>query len=291
MEGGFSFCVGFSGLTIRFLLPTPLVLPQSFAALRCEDTENPDAQYHVVLLTTPLSITAAPVHRSGVATIYPTDEGWLRVYSALTAADGCQVACLLRPNGRHTLYYPASGWEHYRSDWHCTHLLGGEAMLLQHHAFLLHSSVVMLHGKAVLFCGASGAGKSTQAALWEQYANAKIINGDRCVVMQRPDGFYGGGSLWCGTAATYHPEQAPIAGIILLRQGDEETIRPMGFEAFSLLLRQMTVNSWDPQFMAAATDLLCRLTQQVPVYELECRPCRDAVALSHRTLFGKELDP
>lgn len=291
MGEGLSFCIRFSGLVVRFELPTPLTLPECFAALRCEDTDRPDAEYQVRLLTEPLLIDGEPVHQNGTVTIYPTDKGWLRVYSALTAADGCQVACLLRPNGHHTLYYPASRWDFYREGWHCSHLLGGEALLLRHNAFLLHSSVVMVNGKAVLFCGPSGAGKSTQARLWEQFAQAQILNGDRCVVMKKADGFYGGGSIWCGTAATYRPEQAPIAGIVLIKQGSENRLRPMSFDAFVPLLRQITVNSWDSDFMTTVTDLLSELMAQVDIYELECRPDRHAVSMVYQTLFGKEIAP
>ena len=291
MDGVFSFCVRFSGIVIRFTLPTALTLPDCFAALRCADTETPDVEYQVCLLTSPLCPGTAPVHQSGAATIYATDKGWLRIYSALTAADGCQVACLLRPDGKNILYYPASRWDHYREYWHCTHLLCGEAMLLQHNAFLLHSSVVMVNGKVVLFSGPSGAGKSTQARLWEQFAGAKIINGDRCVVMKKEDGFYGGGSPWCGTSGIYDGTQAPIAGIILIKKGTENRLRRLGFEAFVPLFSQTTLNSWDSSFMETVSGLHSQLLEQVSVYELECRPWREAVELVYDTLFGKEITP
>lgn len=289
--GSFRFCVRFSGICIRFTLPTPLTLPDCFAALRCPDTDDPDVEYEVCLLTTPLRPQSEPVHKNGVVTIYPTDKGWLRIYSALTAADGCQVACLLRPNGKNTLYYPASRWDHYRSHWHCAHLLGGEAMLLGQNAFLLHSSVVMVNGKTVLFSGPSGAGKSTQASLWEQFAGADILNGDRCVVMKKDDGFYGGGSPWCGTSGIYRPEQAPIAGIVLIKQGPEERLRRLGFESFVPLFSQTTLNSWDSTFMNTVSGLYSELLEQVSVYELVCRPGREAVELVYQTLFGKEIAP
>jgi hypothetical protein len=288
MDGVFSFCVRFSGIIVRFTLPTPLDLPDCFAALRCADTDKPDVEYRVELLTTPLHPGTRPVYKRGDATIYPTKKGWLRIYSALTAADGCQVACLLRPDGHNILYYPASRWDYYRSDWHCTHLLAGEAMLLRHNAFLLHSSVVMVDGKAVLFSGPSGAGKSTQASLWAEFVGAQILNGDRCVIMKKQDGFYGGGSLWCGTSGIYRPEQAPIAGIILIKQGPENRLRRLGFEAFVPMFSQTTLNSWDPAFMETVSALYSELLEQVNVYELECRPCREAVELVYDTLFGKE---
>jgi hypothetical protein len=228
-------------MTIRFHFPTEPVLPECYTALRCQDDAASDIEYRIELLTTPLRPMTKPVYQRGDATIYPTEKGWLRIYSALTAADGCQVACLLCPDGKNVLYYPASRWEYYRQYWHSNHLLGGEAVLLQHDAFLLHSSVVAVNGKTILFSGPSGAGKSTQAALWERFADAEILNGDRCVVMKKEDGFYGGGSPWSGTSGIYRSEQAPIAGIVLLKKGPENRLRRLGFEAFAPLFSQNSV--------------------------------------------------
>lgn len=287
MDGRFSFCIRFSGITIRFVFPTALTVPECYTALQCQDTGSVDLEYRIELLSTPLRPVTEPVYRRGDATIYPTDKGWLRIYSALTAADGCQVACLLCSDGKNVLYYPASRWEHYRKFWHSAHLLGGEAILLRHNAFLLHSSVVAVNGKTILFSGPSGAGKSTQASLWERYAGAQILNGDRCVVMKKEDGFYGGGSPWSGTSGIYRPEQAPIAGIVLLRKGPENRLRRLGFDAFAPLFSQTTVNSWDSGFVDAVSALYGQLLDQVPVYELECRPCDEAVELVYRELFGK----
>ena len=45
---------------------------------------------------------------------------------------------------------------------------------------VLHSSyIVTRQEQGILFSGPSGIGKSTQAALWQRYAGAEIVNGDR----------------------------------------------------------------------------------------------------------------
>ena len=283
--------IAFSGIAVRILLPDPVPLSDELAALQCNDPVTADAEYEVHLLTSPLSPDGPLVHTQGDMQLYRTSQGWLRIHSALTAKDGCQVACLLCPNGNGILYYPASRWARYSSPFHCTNLLCGETLLLRHNAFLLHSSVVQVHGKTVLFSAPSGIGKSTQAELWRLHAGADILNGDRCVVMQRPDGFYGGGSPWSGTSGIYRREQAPIAGIFLLEQAPENRVTRLGAEAFSPLFRQTTINSWDPAFMDRILQLYDNLLSQVPVYRLQCRPDRDAVGLAYHTLFGKEASP
>ena len=280
-----SVSIRFSGLTFRFSFPERIQLPEGFAALACSDPGQADEEFEIRLLSEPLSPKTVPVCTQTGICLYRTQEGWLRIYTPLTAEDGCQVACFLRFNGRHTLYYPRSKWPLYANPLRCAHLLGGEALLLRHDAFLLHSSVVMHKDRMVLFSGPSGAGKSTQAQLWNRYLDAKIVNGDRCVIRKTESGFWGGGSIWCGSSGIYQPDYAPIAGIFLVNQSPFNSIEPLGADAFFPLFTQTIINSWDGEFVSKVTGLITDLIEQTPVYRLNCRPDEDAVRLVHNAVF------
>ena len=283
-----TFCIRFSGIRIQFKIPGEYS-GQAWKDDLLSTDESCDAAFTVQLLSSPLQVPATHFYKNYKYTIYQPDEGQLRIYHEITAADGCQVACLLCPDNHHTLYYPASRWDFYAHPLNCLHLIAPEHILIRKNAFLLHSSVVALHGKTVLFAGASGAGKSTQASLWQTHLGAEILNGDRCVVMRRDGQFWGGGSPWAGTSGIYRPEQYPIAGIVLLGKSPENRIRRMGADAFAPLFGQTLVNSWDREFMEAVTSHYADLLAQVPVYHLDCRPDRDAAALAYQTIFGKEI--
>lgn len=266
----------------------PVGLPPELSKLMITEPMTADAEYRIVLLEQPLPEDTAPVYQYSGTTVYRTPEGWLRIHPLCRGKDGCQVACLLRPSGKNILYYPAAHWDQYASPLHCAHLMGLETVLLNRNAFLLHSSVVMLEGKAVLFSGPSGAGKSTQARLWQEHLGAELLNGDRCVIMQRPDGFYGGGSPLAGSSNIYRPEQAPIAGIFLLEKGPENRVQRLGFTALAPLLSQTLINSWDTDFMDKLTTLYQQLLSTVPIYRLTCRPDADAVTLAYKTAFSPD---
>lgn len=290
MNNESSFCIRFCGLTIRFVSPTAVNLPENFTALMCENVENPTAEYKVCLLKTPLCPQTQPVSKEGGVDVYSTDDGFLRIYTSLTEDDGCQVACLMRKNGKNILYYPEKKWHHYRKYWHCTHLLAGELLLMWNDAFLLHSSVVMINGKVVLFSGPSGAGKSTQAGLWAEHKNAQIINGDRCVLSQKDGVFYGGGSPWSGTSGIFSNEQAPIAGIFILQKSATNEVRRLKAEAFSHLYSQTTINSWDKLFVEKMSSFYSQLLSAVDVFELKCLPDESAVTLAYNTLFDNQAE-
>ena len=62
---------------------------------------------------------------------------------------------------------------------------GLAALLLDAGSIVLHSSFVISGGAALIFSGASGAGKSTQAELWRSTVGASIVNGDRTLITPR----------------------------------------------------------------------------------------------------------
>ena len=284
----FRYKLRISGIVVEFVLPEPIIPPADMAAFLCEADVTPDDIFTLTLITEPLRPEAPMLCTYRETHIYHTKEGWLHIFPALGDREGCQVACLFCPDGHHRLFYPAARWPFYAKQWVFSTMLQGERLLLRHDAFLLHSSLVELDGKAVLFSAPSGAGKTTQANLWEAHLGAAILNGDRAVIRRTNTGFTAAGSFWSGTSGIYRNVQVPIAGIFLLEQAQENAIEPVGMEAFRALLSESTVNTWDPAFMAQIADLICDVMAQVPIYRLRCCPDKGAVELAYQTLFGKE---
>lgn len=288
MNNSMTFCIRFSGLVVRFTFPTCVPIPEAFAGLVCEDTAHWDAHYTIELIQSPLRPEAPLFHSAAGVRTYRTEEGWLRFYSAIADKAGCEAACLFRSNAQHTLYCPAACWRRFYDGNAIITFLCGELLLMAHDAFLLHSSLVMLHGKTILFCGPSGAGKTTQAQLWQRHFGAEILNGDRTVVMKKADGFYGGGSIWSGTSGIYRSEQAPIAGVFLVGKSNRNTIRRLRAEAFPVLYSQTLTNSWDSEYTDKLCGLLSELIGQVPIYRLDCLPDENAAELAFHALFGSQ---
>ena len=142
---------------------------------------------------------------------------------------------------------------------------------------VLHSSyIVTRQGQGILFSGPSGIGKSTQAALWQCYAGAEIVNGDRALV--RPDTGTVSGVFYAGTSGICRNVTAPLQAVVLLEQGSENRItalRPQ--EAFARLLSQCAYYQRDAASAARMTELAAQLVTNVPVRQLTCRADGDAV--------------
>ena len=150
-------------------------------------------------------------------------------------------------------------------------ILADAGMLVLHSAY-----IVTRQGQGILFSGPSGIGKSTQAALWQRYAGAEIINGDRALV--RPQGRTVSGVFYAGTSGICRNVTAPLQAVILLEQGAKNricTLRPR--EAFARLLSQCAYHQRDAVSAGRMTELAAQLVTGIPVRQLTCRADEDAV--------------
>ena len=164
-------------------------------------------------------------------------------------------------------------------------LLGLEKVMLCNKALILHSAYISKDGKAILFSAPSETGKSTQASLWERYRQAKVVNGDRALLVREQDGWHAHGWPICGNSGIGHNESYPIRAIVMLNQATENQIQPLGlFSAMKKLMSEITINMWNPEFQVQAMDLIQQLAMEVPVYQLGCNISEDAVRCLERVL-------
>ena len=159
--------------------------------------------------------------------------------------------------------------------------------LVHFDGFYLHASAVVLDGKAYLFSGFSGAGKSTHTRHWQEEfgPDAVIINDDK-PALRRIDGvWYAYGTPWCGKDGINANQKAPVAGICFLVKAEHNKIRRLSpWEAVQRVMGQ-TIYKFHS---ADAHDLLIshleRFLEEIPVYELENLPDAAAVRLSHSVM-------
>lgn len=151
---------------------------------------------------------------------------------------------------------------------------------------ILHSSyIVTADGEAVIFSGPSGIGKSTQAALWEKYAGASVINGDRSLL--RPDDRSANGIFYSGTSGICKNVTAPIKAIVLLGQAKDNSVQPINpSAAFARILSQCAYYAWDTPSAIRMTDHAARLVSNVPVLRFDCRADESAVRALQEKLGG-----
>lgn len=161
------------------------------------------------------------------------------------------------------------------------------AGLLQHDGLMLHASAVVLDGKAYLFSGPSGTGKSTHTRLWQKTfgEGAIVINDDKPAIRKVDGTWYAYGTPWCGKDGINRNKKVKLAGICFLEQAEENAIRRLNMvEATHKILWQTLHRFRTTEKMDMLLASLDKLVREIPVFELKNRPEETAARLSYETM-------
>lgn len=147
---------------------------------------------------------------------------------------------------------------------------------------LFHSSVVSFQGKAYMFLGQSGTGKSTHSSLWLKYIEGtELVNDDNPVVRIVNGVARVYGSPWSGKTPCYRNVSYPVGGIVKLDQAPyNEMKRLKGVRAYAAVLPSISGKRWDKKLAEGLHETENLLAQLVPIWHLDCLPDEAAARLS-----------
>ena len=139
-------------------------------------------------------------------------------------------------------------------------------LLSERDAVELHAcALVTPSGRAVVFTGQSGDGKSTTARLWSTLDGASALSDDRVVVRRDRDGLWAYGTPWHGDAGIARSARAPLAAVLVLGRGERDDVRLLGrAEALSLLVARSFPPFHDGAAMSRTLTTLESVVASVP---------------------------
>ena len=145
-------------------------------------------------------------------------------------------------------------------------------VLVQQGGFLVHSASAIRNGRAFLFAGVSGAGKTTISRLAPP--DATLLTDEISYVRRRDGGYIAHGTPFTGELARLGENtSAPVAALYLLVQGKENRIDPVGVaEAGRELLANMLFFAEDSEMVHRAFQSACDFVDCVPVRRLTFVP-------------------
>jgi hypothetical protein len=137
---------------------------------------------------------------------------------------------------------------------------------------LVHAASCLRNGKAFLFAGVSGAGKTTISSLAP--ADATLLTDEISYLQRNGNSFVAHGTPFAGELARPGENvQAPLAALYLLRQGPKNAIEPLKeTEAVRRLLENVLFFAQDPELIDLVFKSACDLVQTVPVLQLTFVP-------------------
>ena len=145
-------------------------------------------------------------------------------------------------------------------------------VLAQEGGFLLHSASAIRNGKAFLFAGVSGAGKTTISRLAP--ADATLLTDEISYLRKLDEGYVAFGTPFTGELTKLGENtSAPVAALYLLTRGLENRIEPVAVaDAGRELLANVLFFAEDPELVHRVFQTACDFVHRVPVYRLTFVP-------------------
>jgi hypothetical protein len=145
-------------------------------------------------------------------------------------------------------------------------------LLARKGGFLLHACSAIRNGRAFLFSGASGAGKTTMARLAPP--DAELLTDEISYVTRQQGHYFAVGTPFFGELARVGENlQAPIEALYLLAKGPENKIEAIeGGDAIRGLLGNILFFARDPELVEMVFDAAFDFVARVPVRRLTFVP-------------------
>ena len=141
-------------------------------------------------------------------------------------------------------------------------------ILAKQGGFLVHAASAIRGGRAFLFAGVSGAGKTTISRLAP--SDATLLTDEISYVRREGNAYHACGTPFAGELARVGENlSAPMHALFLLEQGPENRIEPVAAsEAIRLLLRNILFFAEDTELVNLVFQSACEFVERVPVRRL-----------------------
>ena len=145
-------------------------------------------------------------------------------------------------------------------------------VLAREGGFLVHAASAVRGGRAFLFAGVSGAGKTTISRLAPP--DATLLTDEISYLRRAGEGYEAFGTPFAGELARSGENvRAPLAAVYLLAKGEENRIEPLGAaDAARGLLESVLFFAEDPELVKQVFAAACELVARVPVRRLTFVP-------------------
>lgn len=163
-------------------------------------------------------------------------------------------------------------------------------ILAEKGGILLHAAGVVLDGRAWLFAGRSGAGKTTLARLFAAapgIGEQDLLSDDRMVIREEGNGLLAYGTPWAGDALIALNRSAPLGGIFFIHHGKDNRVVEVTRQAAVEKMLPLTSIPWyDPSLIEKITGFCEKLAGRTTCRDLHFTPTARTVDFLRRAAGG-----
>ncbi len=145
--------------------------------------------------------------------------------------------------------------------------------LIDFDILLMHGAVVAVDGKAYMFTGKSGIGKTTHIRQWlARCPGAYVVNGDKPFLKIREAGELplACGSPWAGKENIFTTTVVPLQAIVMLERSEYNEMKRVSFSDSFLDIFQQMYRPEDEEKMRKTIQLVQRMNPGVSFWRFKC---------------------
>jgi hypothetical protein len=145
-------------------------------------------------------------------------------------------------------------------------------VLARHQAFLVHACAAVLDGKALVFAGHSGDGKTTLSRILAE-EGLELLSDERVAIRKCGGSFVAYGTPWPGEGQVVSSADYPLGGLFLLRKAEENRLQQHRSSTWvAEALSRCIVPYYLPAETARIVDVLAEAADSVPTGMMEFSP-------------------
>lgn len=154
-----------------------------------------------------------------------------------------------------------------------------------HDMIVLHSASLLYQGRAWLFSGHSGAGKSTHVNLWKELYGIPLLNGDLNLLSMENGCPVIHGLPWCGTSGIADTCSYPLGGILFVKQSSQNRVSAADESHAQLLVVQRLISpNWTEALMRKNLRLVAELAPHILIRRLCCTKTPEAALTAKQAI-------
>ncbi len=158
--------------------------------------------------------------------------------------------------------------------------------MLGYSTILLHGAAIAIDNKCYIFTAPSGTGKTTHINNWLKcIPGVIVVNGDKPLINVETGLVFG--TPWCGKEGMNTNVSVPLAGIIHLERGENNSIVPVSFREMLPVLLQQTYTPTTAKERIQAYQLLGKLNC-IPCYSLKCNMDVESAVVAYQGISDHE---
>lgn len=157
---------------------------------------------------------------------------------------------------------------------------------------MLHSSCVVVDGKAYFFSAPSGTGKSTHVSLWLKNLEGRafILNDDKPALRLENGQFFAYGTPWSGKTDKNTNGRYPVGAIAFIERSEQPFIEKMPpFDALKNIYWQ-TIKPKTEKNVERLFPLCEELIKKVPIYRFGANISKEAFVTSFEEMTGTKFE-